>query len=158
MFFGLEQFHLESAVTVFSCYRHLESICCLIMQTSLTGLVLSLCACIVRVRKMPAFVSVVTVRMTAQRFFLPSPQCFTFPDQEVWFFCSSDHAVGAVPISGHAEPCQSSTAALQPLPKVVVVLLCKGMAQTIAILHPCEMRTTAEYEIVAGNMAKTGSL
>ncbi|KAM6207420.1 zinc finger C2HC domain-containing protein 1B [Sarcoramphus papa] len=59
---------------------------------------------------------------------------------------------------GHAEPCQSSKAAFQTLLKVVVVLLCKGMAHMISILHHCETHTTAEYEILAGNVAKADSL
>lgn len=81
---------------------------------------------------------------------------FIFPAHDVCF-CSSDLAVSVVPILGHAEPCQSSEKAFQPLLKVVVVLLCKGMAQ-ISILHPCEMHMTAQCEILAVNVAKTDSM
>jgi len=59
---------------------------------------------------------------------------------------------------GCAEPCQSSKEAFQPLLRVAVVLLCKGMAQMISIFHPCEMHTTAEYEILAGHGVRMDSL
>ncbi|KAJ7409622.1 hypothetical protein WISP_113087 [Willisornis vidua] len=67
------------------------------------------------------------------------------------------HAVSGVPILGHAKPSQSSKD-FQPMFEVVVVLLVKGVPQTISILHPCEMYTTPEYEMPAGNVAKSYSL
>lgn len=83
---------------------------------------------------------------------------FHFPDHDVWCFCSSDHTVSGIPISGHAKPCQSSKKPFQPLFKVVVVLLLNRMAQRDSILHPGEMNTTAEHEFLAGNVDKNDSL